>query len=470
MVTGRAAMQRFITGIGAPGYRHYSSPMRTGTATVQEFADDLPVFELNPAYNTVGNVANPFPTFFEYDESRLSAAASFFDQGWRVPLATDNLVPGRGYSAQTLPTTTVGITGTLQTGAVGLSLSRGPLATQGWHLLGNPYPAPIDWDLLPATPGLDRALYVFVPSGTYSGAYRSYINGVGQNGGSKDLAAMQGFFVRGVTAGAALSFTDAMRATSYLSPGFTRSTTTAGTLPLLRLEARNVGSGLRDEAVIYFEQPAGADYVAGYDAVKLRLNAAGRPTLWSQAGTGSQAEALAINGLPALATAGVVPLGVRVSQAGAHRLVLTSLANLPAGTQVVLEDRLLNRRQDLARDSSYAFTSHPDSTRQRFYLWLSATAAPLAARPSAASALLSAVYPNPTATGRATLDVSGLAPQAPVSAEVLDAVGRVLLRLSLPVRQGNISEALDLRGLPSGVYALRLHPVEGTVVKRVVRE
>ncbi|WP_400190531.1 T9SS type A sorting domain-containing protein [Hymenobacter sp. B81] len=460
VVTGRATMERFITGAGSSGYRHYASPMQLGSATVSEFADDLPRLELNPAYNTQGNTVSPFPTFFQYEESRLNAAANGFDQGWMVPTAADNLQPGRGYSAQTAPTTTVDVSGLLQNGTLTVPLTRGGQAGSGWNLLGNPYPAPIDWDLVPASPGVDKALYVFAPSGPYTGAYQSYVNGIGQNGGSKDVAAMQGFFVRATAASATLSLSNAVRHTSYLSPTFNRAGAGTTTKPLVRLEARNA-QGQADEAVLYFEPQAGQIYQPGFDAYKVQLNGSGRPSLWSQAGN----DALSINGLPDLATAGVVPLGVRVSQAGQHTLVLTA-QHLPAGTQIMLEDRLLGRQQNLALDSVYQFTMHPDSVRQRFYLWLQPRLTAAAVGQLQASVSL---YPNPTA-GAVTLTVAGLRAPGAVPAEVLNFIGQQVRTLSLPVRQGLISQELNLRELPAGVYTLRLHTAEGTLVRRLVKQ
>ena len=457
-VTGRATMERFITGVPATGYRHYASPMELGTATVQEFADDLPVFGLNPAYNTQGNTVTPFPTFYQYDESRLSSAATNnFSQGWMTPLATDNLTPGRGYSAQTALTTTVDISGTLSNGAVSIPLTRGGQTGSGWNLVGNPYPAPIDWDLVPAAPGLDKALYVFVPSGPYTGTYSSYVNGIGQNGGSKDLAAMQGFFVR-ATAAATLGLTNAVRHTSYLSPSFNRS---SATLPLLRLHVRNAANQ-GDETVVYFDPSAGTDFHSDYDAYKVQLNGNGIPSIWSQVGN----EALSINGLPGLSTAGSLPLGVRVGQTGLHTLTASALLNLPTGTQVVLEDRVLNRRQDLAVDSAYAFHMDASYTGQRFYLWFQNRALATAAGQLAASASL---YPNP-ATGTTTLELSGLQQQTPVTIEVLNALGQRVTTQTTRPRQGTISQVLDVSHLPTGVYSVQVRTAEGTVVRRLLKE
>ncbi|MBF9220228.1 T9SS type A sorting domain-containing protein [Hymenobacter ruricola] len=89
-----------------------------------------------------------------------------------------------------------------------------------------------------------------------------------------------------------------------------------------------------------------------------------------------------------------------------------------------------------------------------------------AARALAAGARL---WPNPTA-GRATLEVPGLRAQGPVRVEVLNTLGQVVQARAVAVRQGVTRAELDLGGLPPGVYAVRLHAQEGTVVKRLVKD
>jgi hypothetical protein len=466
--TGEAVMERFITGLnGSPGYRHYASPMKLSagatSTTVQEFADDLPVFNLNQAYNTVGTSVTPFPTVFRYLESRVNASFNNFDRGWLVPTASEDLLPLRGYTAQTNANTVVDIRGVLQNGNVSYNVGRGGVSNSGWELLGNPYPAPIDWDVVRATPGMlngvGDAIYVHKPTGAYTGSYSSYINGVGQNGGSKDLAAMQGFFVRTTAATGSVSFTNAVRATAYLSPTFNRG---QDTRPTARLEARSA-SGLADETVVYFEASAGLGVSPQHDAYKVQLNGDGRPSLWSVNGS----ESLSINGLPDLASCPTIPLGVRVSTTGQHTLVLTGLSDVPFGTQVWLEDRVLGRRQNLVTNASYAFTMANTYSGQRFYLNFVAAASPLATTTKLDAR--TALYPNPT-TGKASLELSGLREQGLVKVDVVNVLGQVVLTMSARPQQGVITQTLNLSPLPTGVYSVRIHAQEGTVVKRLVKE
>ncbi|TVT38430.1 T9SS type A sorting domain-containing protein [Hymenobacter setariae] len=463
VVTGRATMERFITGATTTGYRHYSSPMQTGTATVQEFADDVPDFNVNPDFNTQGNGVWPYPTLFQYNEKRLTTAAPTFDQGWMVPAATDNLTPGRGYSAQTTPSTVVDISGTLASTDVSYSLTRGPLAEAGWNLLGNPFPSPLDWDLVPMTDDIDRALYVYVPSGPYTGTYRSYVNGVGQNGGSKDIAAMQGFFIRATSAMATLKLPAAARSQGYSNPIFGRTAAVAvATRPLVRLRVQSA-AGLADEAVVYAEPAATAAFDPAHDAYKVQLNVNGVPSLWSAAGT----DKLAINALPSLAAVPSLPLGVRVSHSGAHTLQAAELLNLPAGMQVWLEDRELGTRHNLSLTPTYSFSMSVSYTGQRFYLWFE-TNGVLSLAPGALQAATH-LYPNP-ATSSTTLEISGLSGAGSVQVELINTLGQVVLKRSAQPRAGILREQFDLTGLAAGMYSVLVFTPQGTVVKRLTRE
>ena len=478
LVTGKTTMERFITGLGTVGYRHYSSPMQLSgagiTTDVQEFADDLPVFEINPNFNTVGRSVKPFPTFYQYEQSRIptSGANNYLDYGYMVPTATQDLEPLRAYSAMTNPTTTVDITGRLQSGPVSINVSRIVGDNAGWQLLGNPYPAPLNWDVVRTTPGMldgvGDALYVFTPNGRYTGSYASYVAGLGQNGGNKNVASMQGFFVRATATTGSVNFTNAVRATSYLSPAFNRGEEPAAAKrPVFRLLARNQATGLADETVIYFEANADLDFSAKHDAYKMGVNANGRPTLYSLTSLEAQGSQLAINGLPDLLAAPTIPLGVLVSTTGTHRLVLSGLLDVPAGTQVWLEDRVLNRRQNLAQDSSYTFQMEASYTGQRFFL--NFRPGTVTAVTTGALEASTALYPNP-ATTSATLELSGLREQGPVAVDVLNSLGQVVLKRTSRPRQGLLTEKLDLTGLATGVYAVRIHAQEGLVVKRLVKD
>nr|WP_262905419.1 T9SS type A sorting domain-containing protein [Hymenobacter nitidus] len=79
------------------------------------------------------------------------------------------------------------------------------------------------------------------------------------------------------------------------------------------------------------------------------------------------------------------------------------------------------------------------------------------------------LFPNPT-TGTATLQLGGLRPQRPVQIAVFNTLGQLVQAQAVPAQAGTVSQVLDVRKLPAGVYSVRLHAAEGTVVKRLIKQ
>ena len=462
-VVGRATVQRYITLTNAGlGYRHYSSPVANSFVADFTTSNFTPV--VNPAYNSAaapGSVT-PFPTVFGYDESRLASSPavgiSAFDKGWQSPTAlADALLPTAGYTVNLPAAATVSLSGSLNNGLLSATnLTRGTDPAAGWQLLGNPYPAPLNWDLLTST-GLDNALYVFKSSSQYGGQYAAYVNGVGTNGGTNVLPAMQGFFVRTTTAGTpgSLRFDNAARLTSYTNPVFQRGS--SATDPLVRL-ALQPATGPADEAVVYFDAAATAGFDPTLDAAK--MPAATGPGLAVQTG----AQPLAISALPPLGAADVlVPLTLTAALSGPATLGATELLNLPAGTHAWLLDAVRGSSTDLTLTPTYAFaptTAAADATR--FSVRFSSRAALAAGAALTAAEVL--LYPNP-AHGAATLRLP-TTPPAPCTLTLHDALGR-------RVWQGQASGSatdIPLAGLAPGVYALQIGSAAGTVTRRLVVE
>ncbi|MDO7876800.1 T9SS type A sorting domain-containing protein [Hymenobacter sp. ASUV-10] len=459
---GTATVQRYLDPSlnPGPGYRHYSSPVSGNTLADLGTGTFTPTF--NPSYNTAADPANvaPFPTVFGYDQSRLSTATnplSTFDKGWYAPAATDLMAGSTGYTVHLPASEKVDFTGTLRTGNYPMSLSRNTDATAadaGWALVGNPYPAPLDWSLVaPADrSGLDASMYVFESTGRYTGQYRSYVNGVGNT--SPLIGTAQGFFVRvssGQSSGT-LTFRNAQRITSYGTQVPMRRGA-ADTRPQLQLML--AGNGLSDAFYLYAEAGATPALDAQFDAAKL-ANTHGL-NLASLAAGGQQ---LAIDGRADFATATAIPLFVGVPALGQYTLTAASLTNLPAGTRAELVDNLTGTRTLLTAGTNYAFTMSSFTAPGRFWLNLTPAAAPLATAAALDAQVL--VYPNP-AHGQLTV----LRPAAKMAtAELLSSLGQRVRSLPLPTAE----TTMNLHGLAAGVYTLRLTLDGQPVTKRVVIE
>ncbi|GAA4035174.1 hypothetical protein GCM10022409_19720 [Hymenobacter glaciei] len=466
VIVGNVTVQRYI----APdlnaglGYRHYSAPV--STATVGSLAipgSFTPV--VNGAYNTSATpkAETPFPTVYFYDQARLATATNNlapFDKGWTSPTSLgDPLTVGKGYTVNVAANQTLSVTGPQNNGTVTQTLSRNSGATAfdaGWQLVGNPYPSPLDYSLIPPVDriGLDAAIYVFESSSQYNGTYRSYVNGVG---GNPVLAQGQGFFTRvsnGQTSGN-LTLRNSQRVTAYQNPVYHR---TAETRPLVQLDLHSATG--TDPVYVYFENGATAGIDREFDAVKLP-NSTGL-----NVSAETSAQRLAVNGLPTLGTAPVtVPLTVGVPAAGSYRFDAAQLLNLST-TPVYLRDLQTGAVVDLARQPSYSFVVSNASAlvSGRFELVFSPQA-PLATVPAALAAQVG-VYPNP-ATTTAFVELPAALGRVAVAAELVDGLGRTVRTQSLPA-QGAAAHRLDLANLATGVYTLHLNTSAGVVVKKLV--
>ena len=475
VVRGTATVQRFVSPAvyAGRGYRHFSAPVTTATVGSLATAGFAPV--LNAAgFNNVAapGLAVPFPTVFGYDERRLPASPalsySAFDRGWFSPVApTDALTLGRGYTVYLSAGETVQFTGPLHNGPLSVPLTRstGPAvaAETGWHLVGNPYPSPLDWRLLTRPAGLDDACYVFQPTAPYAGSYRAYVNGFGP---APLIGSGMGFFVRVNAAGAtpALAFANAARLTVFgTEPALARPA--ADPRPHLTLTVQNAaGTAPPDETTVYFEAGATPGPDARYDARKLP-NPTGLNLASAGASVGPGADAYAINGLPPLTAQPLaVPLALAVPQAGAYAFTATALGHFAPGS-VWLHDAAGAAPLALAPGTRYAFAAGAAPAAGRFWLEFR----PGGALASAAAALAAQVqvYPNP-ATGRFTLALPARAGAG--SATLLNALGQVVRTVALPPALPEVP--VYGRGLPPGVYQLRVLLGTGLppVVRRVVLE
>lgn len=457
-VVGAATVQRYITPGSAPGlgYRHMSTPVSNTTFADLATGSFTPV--VNPAYNaTINNgQTTPYPTVLGYNEA-LYPTLSTFSRGYFSPNAlADPMVVGRGYTVYKDPSMS-DFVGTLNNGNVtmtGLTKTgnfNSGTQKSGWHLLGNPFPSPLDWDLIAIPPGLSNSVSVYQSTGGQNGLYLTRAGGVGTlTGGMIPMA--QGFFVR-VLSGAPLSFTlpNAARATTYTNPSHFR--TAPDTRPLVALTLHAVGAPAveTDEAIVYFPADATAGIDAAFDGAKPGHNV-GVPTIVSLAAD----EELAINALPAatLRKGVVVPLLLDLPQAGRYELTLAQLANLAADQEVALLDRLTNTRFPLTAQSTITVAAAKAGEDRRFALIIGAAARVQPVAETSAAEL--ALYPNP-AHESVQVRVNSTS-----AVQLLDLTGRIV-RTAVP-QDGAVTFAVS--GLRPGLYMVRA----GSLTQRLVVE
>lgn len=353
-VTGNVTMQRYLP--SGYGYKYISSPFQA--STVGNLSDELDL----PAL---------FPPLYKYDESLTSS-------GWTNYVATSGLLePLRGYAANFGPASapvTVDVTGIVNSRILSVNLfnNNNPY-TQGFNLVGNPYPSPINWD---ADSGwtkinIDNALYYFKASSTdeYGGTYSTYVNGVSGDGlATGIIPSMQGFFVH-VSDGpypvtATLGLDNPVRVTD-LNHSFLKS---AGrnSFPLIRLGATFANdSTSTDPLVIYFNDKAESGFDPEFDALKLPNTDFNVPDFYS---ISSDDRRLSINALPEFPdTICRIPLGISLDRDGFIIFRVIDLQNELPGKKAFITDLESETDHDLL-DKDYIVYLNSGEYKDRFYL------------------------------------------------------------------------------------------------------
>ncbi len=370
-VVGNVTMQRYLP--SAFGYKYISSPFQSATVNGLSSYVDL---------------GATFPSFYKYDENNhhdsttVSGIVPAYQSGWvNYTAATNPLVPQMGYAANFGTTGTpeiYNLSGVVNNGSLSVSLmNNNRKYTQGFNLVGNPYPSPIDWN---AAIGwtktkIDNAIYFFNAdaSDQYSGVYSSYVNGTGTGNGTNLIASMQGFFIH-VSDGSypitgTLGMTNSVR-TNDLAPTFRDATLDSRTI--LRFTATlETSTPTEDVALLYFDNQASRSFNKELDALKLTNTAIHVPNLYTLSTDPKQ---LSIYAIPQPTDSTTrIPVGITTLSDGWVDFKARDISSLPAGLYIYLVDNLHGITQDLKKNPDYRFNLKAGTYNQRFTLVFSLT-------------------------------------------------------------------------------------------------
>ena len=190
----------------------------------------------------------------------------------QVPVGTAT-PSGKGFTVDfnVLTSSTVDTRGTLAQGTIPVPVTtQSPgvvVGPDGWNLLGNPYPAAIDWDKLVLPAEVYNAVYVWdnfgnSGQGTDAGQIVSFVDGVGTPlGYDGEIAQGQAFWVKAIGNGT-LTFTESVKGT-FTDANFYRKPEVEN---VLRITLG--GEGVKDEVVVRLREGASEKFDGKYDAYK----------------------------------------------------------------------------------------------------------------------------------------------------------------------------------------------------------
>ena len=250
------------------------------------------------------------------------------------------------------PSPTLNFTGTINSANQTISTIGG----SNWQMIGNSYTSAIDWSTVTSrTNAVGSAYYCWSPD---AGTYATSDGTINVNGATKNIPAMQGFFIKSLnTNGISLSSANKV----HNAQTFFKSSNDIN--DLIRLTA-SIGSRF-DETVIAFDQNSTNNYDIANDVTKLMANDSVVPEIYTIA----SAEDLVINRFGTYPYA--VPFNVNLLKNVDNNIITitaSDFSNFDSGASIILEDVLLNTTQDLRLNPVYNFTASLGNNSGRFIL------------------------------------------------------------------------------------------------------
>ncbi len=284
--SGNIVAQRFIPGgAGKRRWRFLSSPVNTGIGGIQlnQYIDDIHVTGMGGSGNGFDDCScNPSIRF--YNET-INAIA---DSGWRNPSSINYQVntgsavevfvrgsrntPDPFLGTSVPDNATIDYIGEINSGTVNINLSftdNGLTSSDGFNLVGNPYPSQIDWMATGWTKtNIDRFFWSYDPRST-TPVYGVFDpnSEIGTNGVTRYIPSGIGFFVKANNTGAALGFTETIKSNQAPYNFFKGNSSPSSKFPYIKINAGD--SLMNDDAVLLFDTSASSSANDLSDVMKL---------------------------------------------------------------------------------------------------------------------------------------------------------------------------------------------------------
>lgn len=360
-VTGDVIVQRFMSGEGRI-WRYLSSPIQN--ASVASWKDDFPITGTFADPSTAGEWPGLSPavissglSFFRYNET----VAGALDLGWEnypsSGLASANpLEIGRGYSAFVridASPTIVDVTGPINSGDQALPVSftgSAPSGDNGWNLVGNPYPATIDWDD-PSWTKTNISSTIQIRDNA-SGIFQTWNGSIGSMGSGR-IATGQAFWVKATSGSPALVVREVAK-TSITGTFFKEDNTVPNAF-----EVTLARGTLKDYAYIWFNEEATEEVDDSFDAIKFKND------IFDFSTQTLEGKKLAINTLPFSACDRQIKIDISTANSsfnlsGDYTMSFAQLGTIDPAIQFTLVDHFTGTSQLVTEGFEYTFTIDKD--------------------------------------------------------------------------------------------------------------
>jgi hypothetical protein len=335
-----------------------SSPFQN--ATIEDWDSGNLVTSGFPGSDAVGF---PFNSFLHYDETSLGG----IDIGYVGATNSNNpLIPGVGYySWYGNGARTIQARGIINSGDVNLPVeftNNGNAIADGWNLVGNPYPASIDWTAEDwVKTNMANAVYVWRSN---INQYAAYMNGVATNGGSPLIASGQSFFVQASGANPVLIVKEDCKSKD-------RGTFRSAEAPREFMSLRMRMGDWQDETILMALESATKSFDENLDAKKLRSFVTEAPYLATIDDNGQN---LSINSIRMMGEEQIIPIRIEAGVTGVYTLEVSGLEAFTKGACVTLEEIFTHTSYVLTEGESIELPLEAGDYTLRYQLRIGAAA------------------------------------------------------------------------------------------------
>ncbi|TAH27657.1 MAG: T9SS C-terminal target domain-containing protein [Cytophagales bacterium] len=241
--------------------------------------------------------------------------------------------------------------------------NSGKSSADGWHLVGNPFPSPVNWNapLGILRENLSSSITYYNSALGMNAVYTSTIPD-STNGASRYIPAMQAFWVQATSNNARLTIDNRARLVNPTlgsgTPNFYRQKRNQD-IPRIKLQVNN--GNCTDEVVVRFLDDATEQVDNEYDAIKF-LNDDKCPSIYTKYNN----EMFSINSLP-INYNKLIPLSIS-GNASKFTITLKEVSGFDHNSNIYLEDQAMSTIQDLLQEPTYEFTTAKGDNPDRFVL------------------------------------------------------------------------------------------------------
>ena len=471
-ITGKVTVDQYVEG-GYRRYRFWSHPFST-SISLSQMQQYIDITGFGGAANGFTFTTTNAPSAFRYSPYTANDTLSY-DTGWKAftkinaGAADSNLfhahqgvrlffrgVKGEGllpsWATYTPSAFTAKMSGFANQGPQTVVLEQGSVspAHQSYNMVGNPYASPVDiGSVLFAAKNANQvtgsAFYVWSPRLSGGGNYVAIL----MDGTPYYLPIFGAFQVQAHHDGAVLNFVESNKGALPNNYLFKSS-------PIYcELSIRDENNEIWDMLRIRFTDDATDNEDHDLDAVKLLS------TDFKFYSFGADGRKLTIDARPYGADK-VIPLGIGSAYKQDFIIRADNIA-VPAGGNLYLHDKLLNKTVEMKAGSEYKFTITDDKSTQgdnRFELALKPTVATV-------KPLSVTMTPNPTTDDVKISFTSGSNEE--VSVSVMDMSGVSIYNTKLGVKQSGVVR-VPLGSFASGVYMVDLKQGNQVVRLKLIKE